>query len=379
MAISFIITTYNVAPYIGDSLASIAAVARPGDEVILVDDGSDDGTAGIAQAFLARGALAEGVDVTPIWLGANTMGGVGIGANIGLSAARCDTVFFVDGDDWIDAEGFGHARSHWEARKLDILLTNYLEFDQKNGSPRPPADAGRWRLLDHRADRQKMRDQALSFIAVPWRKFYRRDFIERHGLRFPEGDFFFEDNPFHWAVCLAAESIGFIDRIACHHRINRPGQTMTSTGTELAAFFTHYATILRLLPPGDAALQEAAAGWLLGNMSWHLPRLKPNAQPAYAQTAARTLAQIPEDIWTRLAASRGGSQVWTVAERLRMGDVWGQIDAWDRAALVKKLDRVEARIKRLESDIKRVGTNLHGLDAARSFQALSQLHRMPGD
>lgn len=164
MAISFIVTTYNVAPYLPQCLNSLAEVALDGDQIILVDDGSTDDSAEILSHFAAH--PPEGVDIQRILLGTNTIGGVGIGANIGLAEATRDTVFFVDGDDWIDADGFRRARAQWGAETHDIMFTNYLEFDDTAGRSKPPADQDRWMSLRHSADPVTQRQQALNFIAV---------------------------------------------------------------------------------------------------------------------------------------------------------------------------------------------------------------------
>lgn len=248
MRLSFIVTSYDILPYIDRCLNSLAAVVQPGDRVILIDDGSEDGTANRVAGRAAAG-FGPGVSVLPVLFGTNTIGGVGIAANTGLIEALgepgCEGVFFVDGDDWLEPSGFRAARSVFAASEADVLLGNYEEYDEQSGSRRQ-ADAGRWRRVPGLGDDlEAARDLALSMIAVPWRKFYRADFLRRHRLRFPEGRFFFEDNPFHWAVCLAAGHIAFHDAVLCYHRVNRPGQTMVSTGAELLSS----STITRRSPP----------------------------------------------------------------------------------------------------------------------------------
>jgi len=68
----------------------------------------------------------------------------------------------------------------------------------------------------------------LRVSPVPWRKLYRRGFINGFGLRFPEGDYFYEDNTFHWLVMGHASRVSKIDRVLFHHRRNRKGQTSAS-------------------------------------------------------------------------------------------------------------------------------------------------------
>lgn len=370
MTISFIVTTYNIRSYIDRCLTSLAEVARAGDEVILVDDGSDDGTTDLVRDIARAAPFAEGVNFRPIYLGTNTMGGVGIGANIGLGEAGRDTIFFVDGDDWIDTAGFQRARAHWAMHPTDILVANYLEYDQAADLPRKPADARRWGAAANDLSPDAARALALSMIAVPWRKFYRRAFLEQHGLRFPEGDFFFEDNPFHWAVCLRAASIGFVDAVICHHRINRPGQTMASTGAELAAFFTHFETIVAGLDAGDADHRLAACQWLVNNMTWHMARLSPPARHGYASRAARALGGLPDDLWQRLAETEGQKAIWPVVDRLRRGDVDAQMLQWQSRALEKAVEALQGRIDRLEKQAAETAAGLRGQTAAAAFESI---------
>ncbi len=299
MNVSFIITTYNIASYIERCLVSVLDVARPGDEVIVVDDGSKDETASIVKELLFSARHPEGVEVKPVFLGSNTMGGVGIAGNIGMDMATRECVFFVDGDDWLDVEGFNIARDAFAQADCDILLANYLEFDEAQDVLKAPADEWRWLQLsgsDRLADQQL---DAVKLIAVPWRKFYRRAFLNQNKLRFPEGDFFFEDNPFHWEVCLKAQSIHFLDVTLCYHRVNRPGQTMASTGVELIAFLDHFSTIKsHLTAETPAVFHEQALTWLLGNMSWHLGRLQPKAAPFYFRRAEAVFKELGQGVAT---------------------------------------------------------------------------------
>jgi glycosyltransferase involved in cell wall biosynthesis len=373
MTISFIVTTYNIAPYLRQCLTSILACARPGDQVILVDDGSTDNTPVILDAFVSESGIGDKVTWTPVMLGSNTFGGVGIAANIGLDHVQCETVFFVDGDDYLIPEAFKQARAAYEAAVSDIHLTNYLEYDQSNGANKRPADAARWSGLKRVANLEEKRTAALRMIAVPWRKFYRTDFLKTNNIRFPEGDFFFEDNPFHWQVCLAAKSIGFSDQITCHHRINRPGQTMASTGAELTAFFTHYETIRAMIPKYRADLELQAARWVLGNMSWHLDRLAPEALYIYMSKAEPALRAVPEHTWQALGDESGHLIIWHYAKPLRQGRRFEVIEA-----LLAKSDRLKQSsiLKNLEETKQLLNEAVSLLEAQReihTFIALEEL------
>ncbi|GGO30441.1 hypothetical protein GCM10010991_15300 [Gemmobacter aquaticus] len=371
MTISFILTSYNIRPYLPQCLRSLSNVARPGDEVIVVDDGSTDGSAELIASKLSDFGFGPGVNLQPVCLGANTMGGVGIPANIGLSLATQETVFFVDGDDWIIPEGFNRARAQMLLTPADILIANYKVFDETRQTSSQPADDDKWHKLVHKGDIEILRVQALSLIGVPWRKFYRRGFLQERALRFPEGDFFYEDNPFHWAVCLAAGSIRFLDTAVCQHRVNRPGQTMGESGMALTAFFTHFETISRMLHRRDAEYHLLAVRWLLENMAWHTNRLSAEAFYPYAVHAAAVLSAIPEPIWVEALARSGHLHpVWLVADRLRKGDISGQVNSWEHARLHGRLAEIEAHLADIGKTSKESLDRLRGQDAADRFAAI---------
>ena len=348
MSISFIVTSYNIDSFIEKCLQTVLACAQAGDEIIIVDDGSRDQTPAMIRAF-AKSELPEGVSVVPVLLGANTFGGVGIAANIGLDHACKDTVFFVDGDDWLNPEGFKRCRDAFEARNVDFLLTNYQVYDQESDTCTAPADQGRWAKIRSGMSQAERLDLVLSFIAVPWRKFYRRSFLQKAGLRFPEGDFFFEDNPFHWEVCRKAQSFSFFNQVICYHRVNRPGQTMESTGAELLAFFTHYETIIAPLAAGDIPLRTAAMRWLVNNMSWHLNRLHPDILRSWGQRAMVCLQDFDDILWERFIAPKyAGQPIANVCEDLRAGDLHAFLQDRKLAALSEQMTQLQNDMRRLE-------------------------------
>jgi glycosyltransferase involved in cell wall biosynthesis len=92
MRISAIITAYNCDAYIGDAIESVLAQTRRPDEVVVVDDGSTDGTAAIVQSYAAAG-------VRHIW---QENGGPGAARNRGIAETSGALVCFLDGDDlWL--------------------------------------------------------------------------------------------------------------------------------------------------------------------------------------------------------------------------------------------------------------------------------------
>jgi GT2 family glycosyltransferase len=92
MQISAIITAYNCEAYIGDAIKSVLAQTRQPDEIVVVDDGSTDGTAAIVRSYAAAG-------VRYVW---QENGGPGAARNRGIAETSGALVCFLDGDDlWL--------------------------------------------------------------------------------------------------------------------------------------------------------------------------------------------------------------------------------------------------------------------------------------
>lgn len=370
MSISFILTCHDDAPHLARCLASIVAVARPGDELILVDNGSTDGTPEIIDGHLAQAGFHPEVVLKPVLLGAQTPGRMGISANIGMSLAIKETIFFVRGRDWIEAAGFAQLRGRLALSPTEIAIANYRVFDEGLGASRPPPDTDAWGAIMPRGhDVGAVRRHALRLLAAPWRTFYRRSFLQGKGLRFPEGDLLQEETPFHWATCLAACTLAIHDVTVCHHRVSRPEAAEDSR--QPAAFLAHFATITELLRGQDEACHLIAIGWLVDNVAHQHLYLPLDGLYAYAHEAAALLSKVPNALWTK-ALSQGHARhpAWLVANRLRCGDVGGQLASWENARLSRRLDRLEAELADTAELARGTLERLRGEDAARGFAAI---------
>ncbi len=88
MKISVIIPAYNAAKWLPAAVASIRAQTRPADEVLIVDDGSTDGTELLCREFAPEVRYVRRIN-----------GGLAAARNTGVTATTGDWLLFLDADD----------------------------------------------------------------------------------------------------------------------------------------------------------------------------------------------------------------------------------------------------------------------------------------
>lgn len=121
MQISVVIPAYNRAYSLPRALDSVLAQTSPVDEIIVVDDGSDDGSA----ALLAR-------DYPAVRVLRQANRGVSAARNRGISAAQHDWIALLDSDDsWLPHK-IERIRAAWR-RNPDLVLFHSDEIWMRNG------------------------------------------------------------------------------------------------------------------------------------------------------------------------------------------------------------------------------------------------------
>jgi GT2 family glycosyltransferase len=127
--VSVLMTTFNGAGFIGASIASVLAQSFPGYELIVVDDGSTDGTAQV---------LAGIGDTRLRVLHQAVNGGVVSARNVGFLAARGRYIAALDHDDLSHPERLAHQVEYLDAHPEVVLVATEIEVEEPDGRRHAP-------------------------------------------------------------------------------------------------------------------------------------------------------------------------------------------------------------------------------------------------
>jgi len=120
--VSVIVPAWRAAETIGRALASVAAQTVKPREVVVVDDGSDDGTADVARAMAPS---MGGIPVKVIALPANA--GAGAARNRAIAEAQGEFVALLDADDEWLPEKLARSLAAMEESGADFVCHDYVE------------------------------------------------------------------------------------------------------------------------------------------------------------------------------------------------------------------------------------------------------------
>lgn len=127
MILSIVIPAFNVEGFLGKCLNTIVdSPCSPSVEVVIIDDGSTDGTSAIAAQFAARHSNVSVVS--------QENRGLGAARNVGLSRASGDYVWFVDGDDYLGPDALCQVISALSGASPDVLVVDLTCADESGAT-----------------------------------------------------------------------------------------------------------------------------------------------------------------------------------------------------------------------------------------------------
>lgn len=211
--VSIIIPIYNIAEYLPRCLDSVLSQTLKNIEVLLIDDGSTDGSERICDEYAERDNRVKVFHLEN--------GGVSRARNFGISAATGDYIGFVDADDWIEADMFSSLVSSADTHNTDIVICDCytacgdsLELDTFS------------KIEEGVFDKSHIKPECLiQFAGVAWRCIYKRCLLEKYSVSFPLDMKISEDRVFNVYAFGFADSIYYLKK-PLYYRFVREGSAV---------------------------------------------------------------------------------------------------------------------------------------------------------
>ena len=180
--LSIIIPVYNTAPFLSRCIDSILAQSFTDWEMILVDDGSTDGSGALCDAYRKKDSRIIVIH--------KQNGGAGSARNAGLDAAKSKYIVFPDSDDWIEKDAYQYCIDRMEKSGVDLLVFGSVNTVYHEDGTIVSEEKGRIHAClyttqeDCRAHWSELMET--QPMGGPSNKMYRASVIRENHLRFPD-------------------------------------------------------------------------------------------------------------------------------------------------------------------------------------------------
>ena len=196
--VSVIVPVYNVKQYLERCVQSIIRQTYDNLEIILVDDGSLDGSGDICEELAQKD---ERIHVIHKY-----NGGLSSARNIGIEYASADYLIFVDSDDWLDLNMIELLYRVHERTNAEIVECSYRNI-YSDGIKEETKCSGKVIEGDSIFALEGMLDWQY-FKPVAWNKLYKRSVIG--DIRYPIGRIHEDEFTTH-QYFYNAEKLAYID------------------------------------------------------------------------------------------------------------------------------------------------------------------------
>lgn len=270
--VSVVVPIYNAGSYVDRCAPSLVNQSLGADayEVVYVDDGSTDDSAE------RLGRLAEAHAHVRVFRQENS-GWPGKPRNVGVDRARGKYVQFVDQDDELSYEALERLYAMAERNRSDIVL------GKVHGTMQGPSN-----VFKRTVERCTAADAPLFESLTP-HKMFRRDFLQEHGIRFPEGRVRLEDQLFMARTYVRAKTVSILGNYPCYQWNRREdGGNNSSRRITADDYYGHLDKVVEAIKegtqPGD--LQDR-----LLRRSYRVELLRPVSEPRVLRRTGKDLEE----------------------------------------------------------------------------------------
>jgi glycosyltransferase involved in cell wall biosynthesis len=211
--LSVVVPVFNVERYLPKFLSALIEATSLDDELILVNDGSTDGSLGILNGYADRDSRIRLVN--------QPNAGVSEARNQGLRLANGTWVAFADPDDWMDGNHYNRLIGLAESANAQMIMSNAFYFFERTGSQAPIYSEGQC-LPQTTITGKGVLSHCLEQNHLPhmvWMHLYQRTFLTSLSPSFlPETDGN-EDVLWTFKVLMSADRVSFAKEPGYYYRV----------------------------------------------------------------------------------------------------------------------------------------------------------------
>ena len=206
--VSVIVPVYNTREYLEQCMTSLLSQTYGNVQIILVDDGSTDGSDSICDAFAARDSRIQVIH--------QKNQGVSVARNRGLEKAQGEWVVFVDSDDFLPSTSLESLVN----ANADLAIGGITELDE-SGNYLETSSQFPFQILSQKHALEMLFDESLwGYQGYLCNKSYKLQIIRQHGIQFDPSVKYNEDRLFIVEYLLHCITVAIIPQMVYYYRMS---------------------------------------------------------------------------------------------------------------------------------------------------------------
>ena len=173
--ISVIIPVFNTEKYLTNCINSILGQTLKDIEIICINDCSTDNSLKILQDFSKQDIRIRIIDL-------KENKGVSNARNTGIDLAQGEYIYFIDSDDWIDANYLEEMLKKIKEVNSDVIINANFVNEYENETRKA---YGKFNFITRDFESFDSKTVQRFFPPVIWTRLYKREYIEKYHFRFP--------------------------------------------------------------------------------------------------------------------------------------------------------------------------------------------------
>lgn len=202
--ISVIVPCYNVSEYLSRGLESLTKQTLKDIEIICIDDKSTDDTLKILESYSKKDSRIKLIKHSENQ-------GVAVARNDGMKIAQGDYIGFIDPDDYVDLDFYEKLYKKAERTKSDVIKGNVKTIYHDG------------RIRFDNFEIKRIKKHLYNFASKFWSAIYKKDFLQKYKIFFPEDIRTGQDSVFLSKLVLCNPKISMVKSSFYHYFYQRPG------------------------------------------------------------------------------------------------------------------------------------------------------------
>ena len=214
--ITVAVTVYNIKDYLQRSIGSVCNQTYSNLEILLVDDGSTDGSENICDEYAGKDSRIRVIH--------KKNGGPSEARNLAIEQAKGEYIAFVDGDDWIEKDMYENMYLAMKKADAGLAVCAYKQVSV-NHVQDPTNDTILYFEKDEALESFIKEEEDVLIQNAAWNKLFQKELLKE--LRFPVGKLY-EEIVFTTKLLHEADRVVYLHQGYYNYVTDRVGSIMNA-------------------------------------------------------------------------------------------------------------------------------------------------------